>query len=251
MSNILISIISPVYNSEKFITETINSVINQTYQNWELILVDDGSKDNSVEVVEVFLKQDVRIKLISHTSNLGVAEARNTGVKMAKGNYISFLDSDDVWDRDKLDYQVNFMIENKCHLCHTAYRKIDEKGNVLVSIIPVSKSVNYYSLLKHNEIGLSTSMYNADILGKRYFTKIGWEDFALWLDILKDTKVSLGINKPLVSYRIHQNSSSYNKFYSAQKTWKVYRHIEKLPLINSMYYFIFYAVNSSIKYLRK
>lgn len=251
MNNLLISIICPVYNASHFVTETIHSVMNQSYINWELILVDDGSTDESVNVIKEVTKEDKRIILVCHAQNRGMAEARNSGTRVAKGNYISFIDSDDLWDSAKLEIQLQHMLKNNCLLSHTAYRKIDEAGNTLVKLIPVSSSVSYKSLLKHNEIGLSTSMYNVDVLGKRFVSTIGWADFSLWLDILKDTPVSCGIKQPLMSYRIHQNSSSYNKFKSAQKTWEVYRHIEKLPLINSMYYFIFYAVNSSIKYLRK
>lgn len=251
MNKSLISIITPVFNSDKFVSETIKSIIDQTYPHWELILIDDGSNDNSVELIKSLIKKDTRIRLILHSQNLGVAKARNTGIELAKGSYIAFIDSDDIWDKNKLGYQLKFMIKNNCPLCHTAYRKIDEFGNILAHIVPVSKSVTYYTLLKHNEIGLSTAMYNVDILGKRYFTAVGWEDFSLWLNILKDTKVSLGILQPLVSYRIHQESSSYNKLKSAKKTWKVYRHVEQFSLIKSTFYFTFYAINSSIKYLKR
>ena len=247
----LISIITPVFNSENFIAETIKSVVDQTYTHWELILIDDGSKDNSVAIIKSIEKQDSRVKLIRHSENLGVAEARNTGIRLAEGNFIAFIDSDDIWDNKKLDSQLSFMKSNNCVLSHTAYRKIDENGNILVALIPVSTSVNYTSLLKHNEIGLSTAMYNVDVLGKRYLTTIGWEDFSLWLNILKDSYVSLGMPQPMVSYRIHQQSSSYNKLKSAKKTWKVYRQVEQFSFLKSLFYFTFYAVNASIKYLRK
>jgi len=253
MKKTLISIVTPVFNSGDFIELTIQSVLNQTYKNWELILIDDGSSDRSREIIQSIIResQNDKIIFIEHPKNLGVAEARNSGTKIAKGDYIAFLDSDDLWDSDKLESQLTFMIEKSCLLSHTAYRKINETGEVIVDLVPVSESVTYNKLLKHNEIGLSTSMYNAKILGKRYFGKIGWEDFSLWLSILKDTNISLGIPRSLVSYRVHQNSSSYNKLKSASKTWKVYRDVERFSFLKSIFYFSFYAVNASIKYLKK
>jgi len=253
MSESLISIITPVYNSDKFIVETIKSIINQSYRNWELILIDDGSSDYSVDIIQALIRkeQDARIQLILHSRNSGVATARNTGIKLAKGEYIAFIDSDDIWDIDKLDYQLNFMIKHNCTICHTAYRKIDIHGKLLVAIVPVSNFVDYHTLLKHNEMGLSTVMYNAQVLGKREFTTTGWEDFSLWLSILKDTRGSFGIKKPLVSYRIHRSSSSHNKLKSAKKTWDVYRQVEQFSFVKSVFYFSCYAVSASIKYVKK
>ncbi len=246
----LVSIIIPVYNSARYLNDTLNSVLNQQFKDWELIIVDDRSTDNSVEIMKRFSELDDRIFVIEHKKNSGVSEARNSGIKISKGKYITFLDSDDIWDDEKLAVQLIFMIEHNCVLSHTAYRKIDEEGKILNPSIPVSKSVSYRGLLKHNEIGLSTSMYYAATLGKRYFGNIGRTDFIYWLNILKSQQVSLGIDKPLVSYRIHKNSLSYNKLKSALKTWQVYRSAEKLPLLSSIYYFACYAVNAGLKYLK-
>ena len=251
ISNPLISIITPVYNSSQFLAETINSVLDQSYNNWEHILVNDFSTDDSMEIILSFMKLDKRIKLGFHDQNLGVAEARNLGTKLAKGNLIAFLDSDDKWEKDKLEVQVGFMLEKKCNLSHTAYRKININGDIVANFIPVSKSIDYYKLLTHNEIGLLTSMYNVDMLGKKYFTKMGHEDYSFWLQILKNKECSLGINIVLASYRIHSNSLSHNKIRAAQFTWNIYRKSQNLSFFKSIYYFSFYMIKATRKFFIK
>lgn len=251
MQSDLVSIITPVYNATKFIGETILSVLNQSYQNWELILVNDCSKDDSLAIINSYAEKDKRVIVINHIQNMGVAAARNTGTKIAKGKYISFLDSDDCWDEGKLLQQVTFMDANELVLSHTAYRKINELGKVINPHIKVNKHIGYNGLLKHNEIGLLTSMYNVNLLGKLYFKKIGHEDFAFWLQILKKGYMSYGINDVLASYRVHGHSLSSNKIKSASYSWNIYRNVEKLSLMSSLYYFTAYAINSSLKFLRK
>lgn len=247
----LVSIIVPVHNSASFLDETILSVIRQTYTNWELIIIDDFSIDSSLKIAHKFVAQDNRVKLISLRKNEGVSYARNEGIKKSKGSYIAFLDSDDIWDKSKLSTQMQFMMDTKCCLSHTAYRKVDKKGDIIANHIPVSKSVNYHQLLKHNQIGTSTSMYNVEILGKRLLGNIGRTDFTLWLSILRENRVSLGIDIPLVSYRVHNNSISHNKIRSIRKTWDVYRKVENMDLLRSLYFYICNLINSSLKYLRR
>lgn len=251
MDDNLVSIITPIFNSSTYIDTTIKSIIAQTYKNWELILIDDGSEDNSIAIIEPFIAMDKRIKLIKHAKNLGVASARNSGTKMAKGKFIAFLDSDDTWDKDKLRIQINFMQNNNCALSYTAYRKINTTGITLTEKIEVPDEVNYNSLLRHNVIAFLTSMYDVSVIGKRYFTNIGHEDFVFWLDILKENHIGLGINKVLASYRIHHSSLSHNKFKAAKYTWKIYRQNQKLPFLRSLYYFSNYMLNTSKKYLKK
>jgi len=183
-------------------------------------------------------------------TNQGIAAARNVGVKLASGNFISFLDSDDIWDSRKLQRQLSFMEENNYFFSHTAYRKIDRTGHIISKIISVSNYVDYNSLLKHNEIGCLTAMYNVDVLGKYYFKNIGHEDFACWLQILKNNRQSYGLNEPLAFYRVHSNTVSSNKLKVVKYTWHIYRTFEKLSIFKSGYYFVHYVINSFIKYLR-
>ena len=246
----LVSIITPCYNCEKLVDQTIKSILGQTYTNWELLLINDGSSDNTGQVLDYFASLDPRISVIHLKLNQGIANARNKGIEESRGHFISFLDSDDLWNSEKLEKQLTFMKENNHFFSHTAYTKIDIDGKVISNIIPVSKSVTYKSLLKHNEIGCLTAMYNVSQVGKRYFKKIGHEDFACWLEILKDGYCSFGINEPLAYYRIHGNTASGNKLKVIKYTWNIYRNIEKISFIKSLYFFSFYASRSLIKYLK-
>jgi teichuronic acid biosynthesis glycosyltransferase TuaG len=247
----LISIITPCYNSAKYIEETISSILKQTYTTWQLVIVNDCSKDNTAAIIETYTARDKRIHFIDLKINGGVANARNQGIKHATGDFIAFLDSDDLWDETKLEKQLRFMLENHFNLCHTAYRKIDSESKVITSAINVSKNVNYNQLLKHNEIGCLTAMFNVKEIQKRYFLKVGHEDFVFWLDILKDGYKSSGLNEVLASYRVHNNTVSSNKIKSATFTWNIYRNVEKLSFFKSAFYFICYSYNSFRKYAKR
>ncbi len=247
-----VSIITPVFNSENYLEETINSVLNQTYQNWELIIIDDCSTDNSVDIINKFLKNDSRIKFISLNKNSGVASARNSGIEVAKGRFIAFLDSDDIWDENKLEYQLSLMIKNDYALTYTAYRKINNENNVIAKHIPVKETgLRYKDLLKHNEIGFLSAIYDSDKIGKQNFLNQGHEDYSFWLNILKKGFTAWGINKVLASYRVHSNGISSNKLKAITFTWNIYRNVEKLSLFDSIYYFIMYSINSSLKRMKK
>lgn len=248
----LVSIIMPCYNAAELIGESIQSVMDQTFSDWELIIIDDQSTDSSLDVVSPFAERDQRIRLIRLPVNQGVAAARNEGIRRAQGKYITFLDSDDLWDVTKLERQVKFLQENDYDICHAAYRRIDFSGQVLSPHIPVSEQgVSYRSLLKHNEIGCLTMLYDAEKIGKYYFKNIGHEDFACWLEILKPGRISYGINTVLASYRIHSNTLSSNKITAARYTWHIFRYTEGLGLVQSIYYFFHYAINSSLKHFRR
>ncbi|MCS3555828.1 MULTISPECIES: glycosyltransferase family 2 protein [unclassified Sphingobacterium] len=250
MKSSLISIITPCYNSGHLITATIQSVIAQTYTNWELILVNDASLDNTGEIIDFYANQDSRIRAVHLELNGGIANARNTGIAIANGDYVSFLDSDDLWFSEKLELQISFMKKHDYAFSHTAYQKINIDGDIISKVIQVSKSVNYKALLKHNEIGCLTAMYDVTKVGKRFFKQIGHEDFACWLEILKDGYQSYGISLPLAFYRIHGKTASGNKIKVIGYTWSIYRKIQKLPLLKSLYYFSFYAANSFLKYIK-
>ena len=246
----LVSIITPCYNSADFIAQTINSVIAQTYTNWELILIDDKSKDETCNVAEGFVQKHSNIKLIKLEQNGGVANARNVGLANSSGKYIAFLDSDDIWLKDKLAKQVAYMENENLPMTFCAYHRIDEAGEVISRKIEVPHSVNYQRLLSHNVIIFSTSLTLKSVIGDTRFKKAGHEDWIFWLDIFKKPFNGYGINEALVQYRIRQGSVSSNKLKVIGFTWKIYRESEKLGLLSSMYHFVRYAFSTVWKRLR-
>ena len=161
----LVSIITPSYKSEKFISQTIESVLGQTYQNWEIIIVDDVSPDNSNKIIEEYSKKDSRIKLIKLEKNSGAAVARNIAIEESKGRYIAFLDADDIWKPEKLEKQIEFMRKNNYAFTYTAYEKVDENG-VVFGKIGVPLKVSYNQLLRTCVIGCLTAVYDREKLAK-------------------------------------------------------------------------------------
>ncbi|CAA6812530.1 MAG: Putative N-acetylgalactosaminyl-diphosphoundecaprenol glucuronosyltransferase [uncultured Sulfurovum sp.] len=246
--NSLVSIITPSYNSVRFIKSTIKSVLNQTYENWEMIIVDDVSSDNSNEIIEKYSQKDSRIILIKLKENSGPAIARNRAIEEAKGRYIAFLDADDLWLPEKLDKQISFMNDKNSSLSYTAYDLIDEEDNNIGSFKPPSV-VSYSSMLKTNSIGCLSAMYDTKYLGKVYFPDIiKKQDFALWLKILKTTNTAQGLIEPLAFYRIRKISVSSSKVKNSIFVWRIFRTHEDLNLIKSIYYFTYYTLNGLLKY---
>lgn len=232
----------PAFNSSVFISESIISVINQTYTYWELIVVDDCSTDTTLDILNKFKAIDDRIIIISNNENSGnPGLARNIGIKYCTGNYIAFIDSDDVWDCRKLEVQLNFMKLNNTDLSFTYYKCINEQGDNIKYNILIPKYVTYKKLLKCNYIGLSTSMYNCKKIGKFYFEKVGHEDYQYWLNILKLGVTAYGIKQPLSYYRVHNNSISSNKIRSALFTWNILFKYQKLGILKALYFFISYT----------
>ena len=231
MSKDLVSIITPTYNCAKFIGATIESVLNQTYQNFEMIIVDDASKDNTEEVVKSF--KDKRIKYS------GPAVARNRAMEEARGKYMAFLDSDDLWKREKLEKQINFIKKNKYKIICSDYEQIDEEGNKLNKIIPCKKKVNYNGILLSCPVGNSTVFYDVSKLGKFKVPNIRKRnDDALWLQILKKEEYMYGQKEVLMEYRIRQNSVSSNKLSLIKYHWQLYREIEHLSVIRSVFHIV-------------
>ncbi|MCG3714138.1 glycosyltransferase [Arcobacter lacus] len=239
----LVSIITPLYNSEKYILDTIDSVLKQTYKKWEMIIIDDASPDNSNKLVEEYLRKDNRIKLIKLVKNVGPAKARNEGIKQAKGKYIAFLDSDDIWLPKKLEKQVKFMEDNNLLVTCSSYYTIDENNNKINTRV-VKKLFTYSDMLKSNHIGNLTGIYDCEKLGKVYMDNVGHEDYTLWLKIMKKVGTTKAISEPLAEYRILTNSISANKIKSAKWTWSIYRNIVGLSLARSTYYFFHYLFNA-------
>lgn len=241
------SIITPSYNSSEFIADTINSVLAQSTNDWEMIIVDDCSNDDSIGIINRYTKQDNRIKLIRHKKNCGVATARNAAIKEAKGRYIVFLDSDDLWHHEKLEKQIKFMLDKDVAFSFSGYEKIDENG-ISFEVVNVPERINYKQLLKTNVIGCLTAMYDVEKLGKVYMpVNTKREDFATWLAILKQVDYAYGMPDVLAQYRVYASQSSAKKTKMAKENWRLYRDVEQLSFFKSVYYFSHYAVRGALR----
>lgn len=241
MNEELVSIIMPTYNCAKFIGETIKSVIAQTYSNFELIIVDDCSKDNTKDVVNSF--DDERIKYHRLEKNSGAAVARTTAMNMAKGKYMAFLDSDDLWMENKLERQLKFMKDNNYNITCTAYEQVNEDGESLNKVIKTKKKADYNRILLDCPVGNSTVMYNVEALGKFEVPNIRKRnDDALWLQMLKKEKYIYGMDEVLAKYRIRSNSISSNKISLIKYHWQLYRDIEHLSVVRSVFHICWWGV---------
>ncbi|MGL6115423.1 MAG: glycosyltransferase family 2 protein [Cetobacterium sp.] len=243
----MISIITPSYNSKEYILETIKSVQNQSYKNWEMIIIDDCSRDGTLELLEILEKEDSRIKILKNTENKGPGFCRNLGFKVASGEYICLLDSDDLWEEEKLEKQLQFMMEKNCSLSHSAYGFIDESGNKIKDV-DISEVLDYKKLLLGNEIKTMGVMMKREITERFSMEDIKHEDYGFFLNILKSGIISHGFKERLCYCRIRRNSLSKNKLKSALWTWKIYRSHERLSIIKSLYYFINYFWRGVVKY---
>lgn len=248
----LVSIITPAYNCANLIVETITSVQNQTYTNWEMIIVDDCSIDNTREIISEISKHDPRVKLLCLENNSGAAVARNTAIKAANGDYVAFLDSDDLWLPEKLDKQISFMEEHDYAFSFTKYRIMLEDGTLTDNVVNIPAEIDYHGLLKNTIIGCLTVIVNVKKTGPIEMPNIRTrQDFALWLSILKRGVKAHGLKEELALYRKVQGSISSNKVKAAKMTFRVYRDVEKLGLFYSIYCFIHYAWNAVRKNILK
>lgn len=245
----LISVVMPAYNAEETIGQAIHSVIAQTYQQWELLVVNDQSKDNTKNIVLTLAELDKRIRYIENERNLGVSETRNRGVSLALGQWIAFLDSDDMWEEKKLEMQLDLISTSGARFVFTGSAFMDQKGKRLGYCLNVPLKVSFRQLLKQNVISCSSTLLEKSLLEK-YPMMSGamHEDYASWLSILKGEGIdAYGIDRPLLIYRISTESKSGNKGKAALMHWRVYRHIG-MPLIPSIYYFGFYMCRNLKKY---
>lgn len=245
----LVTVITPAYNAERFIEDTIKSVINQQYQNWEhLIVLDCNSKDSTGELVKKYSNLDSRIKLVTSPKALGAANNRNVALEIAKGEYIACLDADDLWTPDKLIKQIEFMVKNSYQFTFTGFRRISQDNAVQGHIHNVPAKVNYDNILRNNTIACLTAIFKKDLFGDIRFQEHGWEDMSFWLQILKRTPYAYSINEPLAYYRIVKGSRSNNKFFAAKLRWNTYRLVEKLSVMRSCYLFGVYALTAIFKW---
>jgi len=248
-----VSVVMPTYNCADFIAQSIASVCAQTYKNWELLIVDDCSSDNTEEIVSALSETDERIIYIRLETNSGAAAARNKGIEMARGSYIAFLDSDDLWYPDKLKKQLDFMKKNNSCLSCTAYEYINEDGAPVSKVIKPFKRADYNMCLYFgNCIGNSTAMYDVRPYGKFFVPQIlKRNDFALWLQILKKEKYVYGLQDVTVSYRNRSQSLSKNKFGLLKFHWQLYREIEKLNFVKSVFAVFTLLISKTYKKILK
>lgn len=244
----LVSIIMPMHNSAKYIGEAITSVINQTYDNWELLVIDDVSNDNSCDIVREYIKRDNRIHLLFNDNHTGrPSSPRNMGVNYAKGRYIAFLDSDDMWFPEKLEQQIPLFDDDNVAIVYSNYEKMDEDGQRANRIVKAPATATYNMLLSGNVIGNLTGVYDQKKVGKMEFFDIHHEDYVLWLSILKKGFIAKNTNTTTAAYRIVSNSISANKLQVLPWQWNIYRDIEQLSFLRSAYHFVNYAIKAFLK----
>lgn len=247
----LISIIVPVYNAGKYIEETIHMVEKQTYREWELILVDDCSVDNSREVIKKYMsaKKKENIRLIEKEANQGAAMARNTGMDAAKGRYIAFLDADDIWMADKLEKELAFMEEKQAAFVCTSYEFGDEKARGTGKIVHVPKTLTYKKALSRTVIFTTTVMLDTSKTGREliHMPDIKSEDTALWWKLLRNGFTAYGLDEVLAIYRRPAQSLSSNKLEAIKRIWYLYREQEGLSTFQSARYFVFWALRATLR----
>ena len=246
--NNLVSIITPSFNSSRFIQDCIDSVLSQTYNNWELLIVDDFSSDNSSELVKRY--NDDRILLIELKKNVGASEARNIVIRKAKGKYIAFLDADDIWAPQKLEDQIYFMKKKDIAFSFSSYQTVSEDGKKLLSVIKAPNIMTYSSYLKNTIIGCLTVIIDRDKTGDFEMSNIrSSHDMALWLLIMRRGFKAYGLDKILAKYRLVSTSNTRNKLRAAADVWTVYRTIERLSFSYSVWCYINYIFNAIKKRL--
>lgn len=244
----LISIIVPVYHVENYIAQTMDCVYEQTYEKWELLLIDDCGGDNCVKIMEDYIRQkgDSRIRLIHQPSNMGAAKARNRGLTEAKGRYIAYLDADDLWTPEKLERELAYLKDKEAAFVFTGYEFADQNGNGTGKVVRVPESLNYKEALKNTTIFTSTVMFDTEKISKEMLEMpvMKSEDTALWWRILRNGYVAWGLDENLVKYRRAGRSLSSNKLEAVRRIWTLYRRAEGMSILNSAYHFCFWAVRA-------
>lgn len=246
--NSKVSIITPCYNSAKYIGEMIKSIINQTYTNWELLITDDCSSDNSRDIINAYAEKDPRIKLFKLDKNSGAGVARNNSIKAAKGRYIAFCDSDDRWHPKKLEKQLKFMTDNNYYFSFTACDLHKEDGSYF-GHQSVPKKVTYRSLLRNCAVPSSTAVYDCSRIGKMLMPSIRKrQDWCLWLDIVRETKQGFGLNETLMYYLVRTNSISSKKSTLIKYNFRVYnQHLKYSKVISFCLLFCYFLPNYLVK----
>lgn len=244
----LVSIIMPMHNSEQYLRESIESVLAQTYPHWELLIIDDASTDSSTDIVKEYAAKEQRISLLHNEQNIKMPSApRNVGIMAAKGRYIAFLDSDDVWFPQKLEQQLPMFSDNRVAIVYSNYEKMDEQGRRNDRFIFAPHRATYRTLLCGNIIGNLTGIYDTHKVGKVIIRDIHHEDYAMWLSILKKGFIAKNTGTTLAAYRVRNSSVSSQKLRVCKWQWDVYRKVEHLSIVKSAFYFCCYAFNAFFK----
>lgn len=245
----LVSIITPTFNSANFIAETIASVQKQTYLNWEMIIVDDGSTDKTENIILSLIEKDNRIQFHKLTQNSGPAVARNKGIEKAVGDYMTFLDADDIWFPNFIEKSINTIIETKIPFVFSSYKRSNVNLEFVYSDFIVPNKVTYTDILKSNSISCLTAFLDIRTLGKKYMPLIRKrQDMGLWLQYLKVIPFAYGIQETQAIYRIRENSLSRKKSDLIQYQWQFYREVEKLTIFQSIYYMLHWMYRGFMKY---
>ncbi|MBW4358933.1 glycosyltransferase family 2 protein [Flavobacterium taihuense] len=255
MEEALVSIITPSFNSEKFIVETIQSVQNQTYKKWEMIIVDDCSTDQTVSIIEQFVKNDHRIRLFQLDKNSGAGIAREFALSKASGDYIAFLDADDLWKPIKLEKQLQFLKEHKAHFTFSFYDCINEQGNGLNKRVEAPRNLSYRQLFFCNYVGNLTGIYEVNYFGKIAISATRKrQDWVLWLTILKKIERAKPVPESLAFYRIRDNSLSASKLDLLKHNFAVYRRFHGFSYVDSLFImigFLFTQLMIKPRYIKK
>lgn len=246
----LVSIITPMYNGAAFVGETIESVLTQSFKQWEHLIVDDGSRDNGALIVAGYAERDSRIRLIQQ-ANGGAASARNRALQEAQGRYIVFLDSDDLWDADFLDRQIAFLKQSGTPIVYGSYRRVNERGEEIMKPFIAPARATYDSILLSNPISCLTSIVDRAAVGEVHFDE-SWgsmrDDLVMWLDLLNRTQYAAGNEDILASYRIHSDQVTGNKFRVLKPQYRVYRRVAKFSAVKSLVWLIRWGMRSLRKY---
>lgn len=248
MCNALCSVIMPAYNAEKYIREAIESVLAQTYENFELIIVNDCSNDSTADIISEYKRLDSRVRLFSQNQNYGCAAARNLAIEKSRGRYIAFIDSDDMWAENKLAVQINSLEAGAFALVYTSYEIVDSQGARLKKRrLPSRTTLDM--LLKENYICFSGVLLHSKTAKKYKMNSVFFhEDYCFLLELLKDEHVFFGEEQILVKYRISGQNRSRNKLTASHYRWRIYREFMGLNLLNSVRYFLYYWLNGVRKY---
>lgn len=245
----LVSVITPVYNCEKYIERTLNSVFSQTYKNIEIVLVDDRSKDSSVDIIKSFQATHPEIVYYLQPKNMGAGHARNKALEIAKGQYVAFLDADDMWKPEKIEKQINLLQKKNGGFCFTAIEMIDGDDNVIKGKRKVKDAIDYKFLLSNTMIPTSGVMVDRTIKGDfRMHLRRGGQDYATWLRLLRDGSKAYGINEAMVGYRIDGESLSSNKMKSISQIWEIQTQDEGIGKIAATWHIVRWCWNSIKKY---
>lgn len=247
-----VSIITPVYNSAPFLGKTLQSVINQSFEDWEMILVDDCSTDNSVQIIKELAEQDNRLILLENEENLGQIKSRNRAIERAMGRYIAMLDSDDIWHPQKLEKQLVHFEDTGCVIQHAYYEQIDENGNSLERIVKAPIKINHRRLLRSNYMGCLTVIYDTGKVGKAFMPEVGKrDDWACWLSILKQGHEAYCIPEVLAYYRVRKNSLSSNKLKMLYYNWRILTSHQGVSPWEAIFFMVNHIFRNVVKSIKR